>query len=348
MTKDLVSVTLVTYNSGRFIKRCLESVLEQKYPHLEVIVVDNASTDGTVDLLDQFQDTCRIHLNTENTGFAAAQNQAIALSSGEWVLTLNPDMLLLPDFIQGLVEAGHLDQKIGTVCGKLLTIQATFDLPEKQLIDSTGIYFTPMLRHLDRGSQQVDNGHYLNFEYVFGATAAAALYRREMIDDISIQGEFFDPDFFVYREDADVAWRAQLLGWRCIYTPSARGYHVRKVLPGNRHAVPPEINMHSVKNRFLMRIKNMTPDLYRRNWLSITGRDLVVVGACLVREHTSLKAFVYLFRNWRRVLIKRRDIMKRRRAKDDYLASWFSFEPVSRPAPKPAARALPHTRSARG
>jgi GT2 family glycosyltransferase len=348
MTKDLVSVTLVTYNSGRFIKRCLESVLEQKYPNLEVIVIDNASTDCTVDLLEQFQDTCRIYHNTENAGFAAAQNQAIALSSGEWVLALNPDMLLLPDFIQELVAAGQLDQKIGTVCGKLLTIQATFDLPEKQLIDSTGIYFTPMLRHLDRGSQQVDNGHYLNFEYVFGATAAAALYRREMIDDISIQGEFFDPDFFVYREDADVAWRAQLLGWRCIYTPLARGYHVRKVLPGNRHALPPEINMHSVKNRFLMRIKNMTPDLYRRNWLSITGRDLVVIGACLVRERTSLKAFVYLFRNWRRALVKRREIMKLRRAKDDYIASWFSFEPVSRPAPKPAGRALPHTRAARG
>ena len=348
MTKDLVSVTLVTYNSGRFIKRCLESVLEQKYPNLEVIVIDNASTDGTVDLLEQFQDTCRIRLNTENVGFAAAQNQAIGLSSGEWVLTLNPDMLLLPDFIQALVDAGRLDQKIGTVCGKLLTIQASFDLPEKQLIDSTGIYFTPMLRHLDRGSQQVDNGHYLNFEYVFGATAAAALYRREMIDDISIQGEFFDPDFFVYREDADVAWRAQLLGWRCIYTPLARGYHVRKVLPGNRHALPPEINMHSVKNRFLMRIKNMTPDLYRRNWLSITGRDLVVIGACVLREHTSLKAFVYLFRNWRRVLAKRREIMRLRRVKDDYIASWFSFEPVSRPAPKPAGRALPHTRAARG
>src|SRR6266850_1481333 len=115
--KDLVSVTLVTYNSGRFIKRCLESVLEE------------------------------------------------------------------------------------------------------QLVDSTGIYFTPMLRHLDRGSQEPDKGHYLNFEYVFGATAAAALYRRKMIDDVSIQGEFFDPDFFVYREDADVAWRAQLMGWRCLYTP---------------------------------------------------------------------------------------------------------------------------------
>ena len=98
-----------------------------------------------------------------------------------------------------------------------------------------------------------------------------------MIDDISLDGEFFDSDFFVYREDADVAWRAQLMGWKCLYAPYARGYHVRKVLPGNRRALPPEINMHSVKNRFLMRMKNISPDLYRRNWFSITARDLMVV-----------------------------------------------------------------------
>jgi len=344
--KDLVSVTLVTYNSGRFIKRCLESVLEQKYPNLEVIIVDNASTDGTVDLLEPFANRCRIYYNDKNIGFAAAQNQAISLSSAEWVLTLNPDVLLLPNFIQNLVDAGNVDPKVGTVCGKLLSILATFDLPDEELVDSTGIYFTPMLRHLDRGSQEVDQGHYINFEYVFGATAAAALYRRSMIEDISIQGEFFDPDFFVYREDADVAWRGQLLGWRCLYTPLARGYHVRNVLPGNRRALPPEINMHSVKNRFLMRIKNMTPDLYRRNWISITGRDLVVLGACLLNERSSLKAFAYLAQNWRRVWAKRHEIMKRRKAKDDYISSWFSFQPVSRPAPRPSARA--RARAARG
>jgi GT2 family glycosyltransferase len=344
--KDLVSVTLVTYNSGRFIKRCLESVLEQKYPNLELIIVDNASTDGTVDLLEPFADRCRIYYNDKNIGFAAAQNQAISLSSAEWVLTLNPDVLMLPNFIQNMVDAGNVDPKVGTVCGKLLSILATFDLPDEQLVDSTGIYFTPMLRHLDRGSQEVDQGHYINFEYVFGATAAAALYRRSMIEDISINGEFFDPDFFVYREDADVAWRGQLLGWRCLYTPLARGYHVRNVLPGNRRALPPEINMHSVKNRFLMRIKNMTPDLYRRNWMSITGRDIVVLGACLLHEHTSLKAFGYLASNWRRVWAKRQEIMKRRKAKDDYISSWFSFQPVSRPAPRPSARA--RARAARG
>src|SRR5947209_5856907 len=217
-SNDFVSVTIVTYNSGRFIKRCLESVLAQKYSDKEIIVIDNASSDGTVDILEQFEDRCKIVYNDENIGFAAAQNQAIESSRGDWVFTLNPDMLLLPNFIQHLVEAGQMNPRIGTVCGKLLAILANFDLPDKPLVDSTGIYFTPMLRHLDRGSQEIDNGHYLKHEYVFGATAAAALYRREMIDNISLDGEFFDSDFFVYREDADVAWRAQLMGWRCIYT----------------------------------------------------------------------------------------------------------------------------------
>src|SRR5665213_4013065 len=315
--QDSVSVTLVTYNSGRVIRRCLE----------------------------QFTDRCRIYYNQENIGFAAAQNQAIALSHGTWVLALNPDVLLLKDFIEELVLAGSMDRKAGTVCGKLLSISASFDLPEEQLVDSTGIYFTPMLRHLDRGSQEPDKGHYLNFEYVFGATAAAALYRRKMIDDISVKGEFFDSDFFVYREDADVAWRGQLMGWRCLYTPRACGYHVRNVLPGKRHALPAAINMHSVKNRFLMRMKNMTPDLYRRNWASITARDFVVVGACILHEHGSLKAFWYLARNWRRVLEKRREIMRRRKAKDDYISSWFSYQPVSRPAPRPSARAVARGRA---
>jgi GT2 family glycosyltransferase len=345
--KELVSVTLVTYNSGRFIRRCLESVLEQRYPHTEIIVVDNASTDGTADILDQFADRCRIHYNPKNIGFAAAQNQAIALSGGEWILTLNPDVLLMQTFVEELVLAAGIHPRIGTVCGKLLSISATFDLPDEQLVDSTGIYFTPMLRHLDRGSQEPDKGHYLNFEYVFGATAAAALYRREMIDDISIHGEFFDSDFFVYREDADVAWRAQLMAWRCLYTPLACGYHVRSVLPGIRRALPPEINMHSVKNRFLMRIKNITPGLYRRNWLSITGRDLVVMAACLLREHSSLKAFGFVLRNWKRTQAKRQEIMKRRRVRDEDLASWFSFVPVSYPAPKPSVRAAAQARANR-
>jgi len=330
-----VSITIVTYNSGRYIKRCLQSVLAQGYRDREIIVVDNASTDGTVAILEQFEDRCRLVFNRTNVGFAAAQNQAIKLSRGDWVLALNPDVVLTPYFIEALLEASQVDPRIGTVCGKLLTMRPDFGLPAEPLVDSTGIYFTPMLRHLDRGSQEVDNGHYLKHEYVFGATAAAALYRREMIEDVSIQGEFFDSDFFAYREDADVAWRAQLMGWRCIYTPAARGYHVRTVLPGNRRALPASINMHSVKNRFLMRMKNMTFDLYIRNWASVLSRDIVVICCCLLLEQTSLKSLWYLAKNWSRVMAKRREIMKRRRVNDDYIATWFRYQPVSTPAPKP-------------
>ena len=346
MRSELVSVTLVTYNSGRFIKRCLDSVLEQKYSFKEIIVIDNNSTDGTADILEQFEDRCLVVYNQENVGFAAAQNQAIGMSKGEWVLALNPDVLLLPNFIGALVEAGKLDAKVGTVCGKLLTMSANFVIPDQPQVDSTGIYFNPMLRHLDRGSLEVDNGHYLKYEYVFGATAAAALYRREMIEDIALDGEFFDNDFFVYREDADVAWRAQLLGWRCLYTPYARGYHVRSVLPGMRRALPPEINMHSVKNRFLMRMKNISKELYLRNWFSITLRDVIVVICCLTYEHSSLKAFWYLAKNWGRVMSKRREIQSRRRVDEKYIAAWFRYAPVSKPAPTAPDPVLTPTRIA--
>ncbi len=334
--RPLVSVTVVTYNSGRFIRRCLESVLEQVHRPLEVIVVDNASTDGTCDILEWFEDRCRIVYNQENRGFAAAQNQAIALSGGDWILTLNPDVLLLSNFVSRLVAVEGLDSRVGTICGKLLLADADFDIEGRQRLDSTGMYFTPMLRHKDRGCMEAINGHYRQFEYVFGATAAAACYRREMIDDISIGGEFFDSDFFTYREDADVAWRAQLLGWRCVFNPRAAAYHVRALRPGMRSELPAIINMHSVKNRFLMRIKNITPGLYLRNVVPITVRDLGIIAYCLLVERTSLPALYHIVRAWKRMFRKRRHIQARRRVDDSYMAQWFRYSPVGVPVDHPA------------
>ena len=351
--KPLVSVTVVTYNSGRFIRRCLESVLEQRHRPLEVIVIDNASTDGTCDILERFEDTCCVVYNEENVGFAAAQNQAIAIARGAWVLTLNPDMFLLSDFVSSLIAAAASDPRIGTVCGKLLMVDAAFDLEGSQRLDSTGMYFTPMLRHKDRGCMETNNGHYLKREYVFGATAAAACYRREMIEDISVEGEFFDSTFFTYREDADVAWRAQLLGWKCVFDPRASAYHVRRLRPGMRNQLPPEINMHSVKNRFLMRIKNITPRLYLRNLLPITVRDIGILAYCLAVERTSLRAFYHLVRDFDSALRKRRLIQARRRVDDGYMANWFRYHPVSFPlqgeteAPKDRGAELVPTRLGR-
>ena len=328
MTGGLVSVTIVTFNSARYIERCLRFLLEQDYPAVEIIVVDNASTDGTQEILRQFEPKVRVVCNGQNKGFAGGQNQAIWLSRGEWVLTLNPDVRLSRNFLAHAVASGESASDIGSVSGKLIAMQPSFEIPAEQILDSTGIYFTPSLRHFDRGSKQQDDGRYGRCEYVFGVTGAAALYRRQMIEDVSISGEFFDDDFFAYREDADLSWRAQLLGWKCLYTPDAVAYHVRSVLPSNRRSLPAVVNMHSVKNRFLMRVKNISARLYLRHFWAITSRDLIVVAGCLLREWTSLRAFPLIIRLFGRSWSKRREIMRKRRVSDQYMAAWFHGVPV--------------------
>jgi GT2 family glycosyltransferase len=337
MTEPTVCVSIVTFNSSRYIRRCLNAVLAQKGIQAAMVVVDNASDDGTGAILNEFGSRIQVIWNRCNVGFAEAQNQGIRSSRAEWVLTLNPDLLMEEDFVRRLVDAGELDRGAGAVCGKLLAIGPGFQPLAEPRIDSTGLFFTPAMRHFDRGWHEPDDGAYDRAEYVFGACAAAALYRRRMVDDISIGGDFFDPDFFAYREDADVAWRAQLLGWRCIYTPAAVGWHVRSVVPGERRSITPSINMHSVKNRFLMRIKNATPGLYRHCWLPMTARDMVVVAGCLFLEHRSLPAFWQVAKCWPAMWQRRREIMRRRRVSDRALMRWFRFELAGEPlTPEPA------------
>lgn len=332
---ERVSVTIVTFNSESFIGRCLEAVFAQDWLLLDVIVVDNASQDGTRSVLARYQERIEMILNDDNRGFAAAQNQAIGRATGEWILTLNPDVKLAPSFLSCLLRRSDLDANIGSLCGKLLRASPDLEPLPQPRVDSAGMFFTPSFRHLDRGSNQPDGPEYNQPALVFGATAAAVLYRRSMIEDVSVNGEFFDEDFFAYREDADLAWRAQLLGWRCLYLPEAVGYHVRSVVPENRGELPALLNRLSVQNRFLMRIKNVTPSLYLRHLLLVTARDIGIVLYCLAAEQSSLGAFASVFHKWRRTLAKRRNIQARRRASDSYMDSWFRFRPVVVPVAVP-------------
>jgi GT2 family glycosyltransferase len=330
----LVSALIVTFNSAKYLPACLAALAAQDYSPLEIVVIDNASTDGSGELLHSSVAATRVELNPRNAGFAAGQNQAIRIARGEWLLCLNPDTVLSRDFVSQLVRDASLGPRIGAACGKLLRCSFSGDgrVERSNLIDSTGIYFQPNLRHLDRGSEQPDTGQFQRTEYVFGATAAAALFRRSMVEDISPEGEFFDEEFFAYREDADTAWRAQILGWKCIYNPAAVAWHERRVTPGRREQLPLAINWHSVKNRFLMRAKNISFGLYAHLFFPASARDLMIVGYAYLRDWRLLSALLYPWLHLHRLRKKRAWVQSRRRVSDRELRRWFQWEPASEEA----------------
>lgn len=339
----MVSILIVTWNSAKYLDQCFASLEEQDCRDLEVVIVDNASSDDTRERLRRVETRWRVIYNERNVGFAAGENQAIRQSGGDRVLCLNADIILSRDFVSQLVAAADLHPDAGAVCGKLLRWNIGSDDYKTDVIDSTGIYFTPNMRHLDRGAEERDRGQYDRMQYVFGASGAAVMFRRDFIADVSIEGEFFDEDFFSFREDGDLAWRAQVLGWRCLYTPAAIAWHARRVTPERRQDLPLVINWHSVKNRFLMRGKNASGWLCWRLFFPVAWRDLMTVGYALFRDHRMLSAIAYSWRVRDRIRRKRAIIQSRRRVSDRDLLWWFSNTPraIDAEAPNLAKSAAP-------
>jgi GT2 family glycosyltransferase len=335
---DRLLVSIVTFNSGPYLKACLQSLQEQTFRGFKIVLWDNASTDNSRAIVSE----CR-HLlaytrfSEENVGFCAAQNRLIAASSSDYVLVLNPDVVLDKRFLEILIREMDADESAGAATGKLWRLeQDAFD-PEtsaepresrSKILDSTGMYLTPAQRHFDRGSGEIDTGQYDRRAYVFGATGAAALYRRIMLEDIRNGSQYFDESFFYYREDADLAWRSQWMGWRCLYVPEATGYHARRVLPQRRSLLPGAINMHSFKNRFLLRIKNMDLGTYARFFIPITLRDAGSVAYVLTREWSSLPGIRLLIRALPDAWAQRKSLQRRRRVSPRDVRSWISYRPV--------------------
>jgi GT2 family glycosyltransferase len=237
-------------------------------------------------------------------------NLGIGASSGRYVLALNPDCRLEPDFAAVLAERLDRRHDVGFASGKLFRAQGA-GLSPTALLDSTGIYRTAAGRHFDRGSGEPADGRYAAEEEVFGASGAAGFYRREALESARIMTGVFDSDFFLYREDADLSWRLQNLGWKCLYVPGAVGYHRRRNLPERRRRMSPLVNFHSVKNRFLLRINNQSPAEFASTLVPTLARDAVVLGACLTIERSSLPAFTWLWRNRKRLWAKRREIQQK-------------------------------------
>jgi GT2 family glycosyltransferase len=305
-----VSIVVVSYGSGDDLAASLPAAVAQRGAAVEVVVVENGDAERSRPIAARLG--ARFLLLPQNRGFAGGANAGIAATSGRYVLTLNPDCRLAPEFCATL--AARLDRPdaadAGSASGKLYRAEGP-DLAPTPVLDSTGIVFTASGRHFDRDSGNADSGDGARFREIAGVTGAAGFYRRAALDAVRISTGWFDEDFFLYREDADLALRLRAAGWRSLYVPEAVAWHRRLSLPGRRRSMTAAANFHSVKNRFLLRINNAPVPEFRRGATLL--RDLAVLGACVTIEPSSFPALVWLARNRRRLLAKRAEIASRRK-----------------------------------
>ncbi len=319
MPLSSVSVGIVTWQPDALLERCIASVRAQDYPGITLCVWDNGTTAASRALIERLTTPDEREYSDANLGFADAHNHLIARTSGTYYLCLNPDAVLAHGYVRALVEALDAAPEAGSATGRLLRL----DAPE--VLDSTGIVMTPDQRHLDRGADLPAAGRFEQGpERIFGPSGAVALYRRAMLDDLVFEGEYFDKAFFAYREDADLAWRAQWRGWASLYVPSGIAWHRRRVTPERRSDLPPAINRYSVRNRFLLRLKNQSAGLVWRFLLPGAWRDAQVVGYVLLREWSSIPGLLDVVRLLPLMLRWRRHVLGRRRATSAEMARWFT------------------------
>ncbi len=208
----MISIVVLNFNGKQYLDDCLTSLAAQTFRNFEVIVVDNGSTDGSQEYVKAYFPWVKIIKNDKNLGFAGGTNAGIRQADGDYILTLNNDTQADRRFLECLKEPMS-DRSVGMCASKML-------FPDGR-INSTGMCISRSGAAWDRGMLEPDVGRYDSEEEVFGPCAGAALYRKEMLDEIDL----FDEDFFLFMEDVDLAFRGRLAGWKCVYVPKARVYH---------------------------------------------------------------------------------------------------------------------------
>lgn len=314
-----VSVGIVTYNSRDHIDGCLQSLLQQTYPHLDIIVIDNQSADSTVDWIAEHWPQCRLIRNETNVGFANAHNQAIALTASDYYMPLNPDVVLSPTYVAALVEAIQAAPDIGWVCGKMLFVNA--DGSPTGDIYSTGHAVFADGFAINIGFREPDHHQFEQPREVFGANAAAPLYRRQMLEQLSRQAnDFYDQTIFLYGEDVELDWRARLLGWRCLYTPQAVGYHVHGASAG---ASKWPIRKDITANRYYTVFKNaFLLDVLAYNLPAFMGHCLFML---ITEPRRAIATIASVVSRIRIIINRRRWMSQNRKISRQELHQWFAW-----------------------
>jgi GT2 family glycosyltransferase len=331
------AVVIPSWNGARFLGECLQSLASQTQP-ADVIVVDNGSTDDSAELVrTRFPEVTVLALK-DNRGFAGAVNVGIAhaLRAGvDYVALLNNDAVAEPDWLASLIACAEQHPEAGTVTSKLL-------LEDRRHIDSTGDFYSSWGWAYPRGRDELDSGQYDGPELrdVFCGSGGASLFRVRMLEEVGL----FDEDYFAYLEDQDLGFRAQLMGWRARYEPSARAYH-RMMATSAR--IEHFGRYQAIRNCIFLYVKNMPGPLFWRYLPKfLLGLALMAANDLRRRRFRAIAgAYLDALRRLPRMLSRRRLIQAGRRVEIRYIDSVLvhSLPPTQRTLLR-AASALPWRR----
>jgi GT2 family glycosyltransferase len=305
----LLSIVIPNWNGAKFLPTCFDALARQTYPNLQIIIADNDSHDDSRELIKtRYPQVILIEL-PENRGFTGACNAGLQAATGDFVALLNNDTEVDSGWAAAVVDAFERHPEAGLVASKMLL----FD--RRDHIHTAGDFFTVDGRAGNRGVWQRDEGQFEREEYVFSACGGSAAYRRTMLDKVGL----LDDDFFFSLEDMDMGWRAQLAGWRCLYTPRAIVYHHLSATGGGVTA-----SYHDGRNLIYLLVKNYPAELWRKHG----GKILRAQGklawealkawrgeAARARLRGTLAGLMNLPRIWR----KRRAIQRARTVSIAYL-----------------------------
>jgi GT2 family glycosyltransferase len=307
-----VSVPVISTNEGELLRHALPTVLMQG--DVEVVVIDNASADSTAAVAEEAGVRC-VRL-AERHSWPRATNAALREVDGATVLFMQPDCFLEPGFVAAaqrrLEEPG-----VGSVAPKLVRTLGPDPAQRLDAMDAAGM-------SLDRRRKNGLVGHgrpALGFTQpaeAFGADGAVALYRREALDDAAQDGQVVDEQLEAWGSDADLAWRLRLLGWRCVYEPGARAFHMRTFSPSTRAQMPDWDRRVQFRNRLLMMVKNDPLESLLRDLPTVAAYELAALGYAVLVERALLRGYVEAARLLPDMLRKRRALQARRKALPPY------------------------------
>ncbi|MFN3929200.1 MAG: glycosyltransferase family 2 protein [Thermoflexus sp.] len=305
MSEPLISVIIPNWNGAAHLPTCLEALRRQTYVHREVLVVDNGSTDDSLQLLARYPEV-RVLTLGRNRGFAGAVNEGIRAARGEIIALLNNDTEASPTWLEALAAAFERHPDAGLLASRIML----FD--RRDVFHSAGDYYRVDGIPGNRGVWEKDVGQYDREEEVFSACGAAAAYRRELFDDIGL----FDEDFFYSCEDMDLAWRAQIAGWNCWYVPTAVVYHKLSATGGG-----PTASFYDGRNFLYLIAKDYPAGLLRRFWPRVLRAQLRIAQEALqawrgAAARARLRGMLMGLLTWPRVARKRSQVFARRRRSD--------------------------------